>query len=309
MDRDHLSSSMMAAAEALVALLGCVLLSILIGAGLMLLLMTPTYRAEIELTAEPGAAAEDLMRRVRDAGLAPAAELEREEGSIILVLSGLPSQTLPTERLLEAVAASGYRAGGATTQLEVQIDQLMRTVAKPYLSLQALVFLLAGVLLSHFRVRRRPAADRNGHFHAALLGVGGGLAAFLVSLILGALLKLLGFPVQEQAWVLELLRDRDSIVGLIPWIVVIVPISEELFFRGYLFRMLSQRAGVSAGFMLSSLMFAIVHFNLSGFFIYLGIGLVLAYVYRRSGSIVAPIAGHIVHNGIVLSVLMALPPT
>jgi membrane protease YdiL (CAAX protease family) len=308
MDSKRLSSSVIAAAEVFAALLGCVLLSVLIGAGLMLLMMTPTYRAEIELSEGAGAAPDELLRHLLDAGIAPAAELVDEDDSTLLVLSGLPSAELPTESLLQTVDAHGYGAGGATTQLELHVDQLLTKVAKPYLSLQALVFLLAGGLLAHFRVRRRPAPPAPGHLRAALLGVGVGLVAFLVSLIVGGLLKLLGFEVQEQAWVLELLRDRENLIGLIPWIVVIVPVSEEVFFRGYVFRLLSQQAGLPAGLTISSLMFAIVHFNLSGFFVYFGIGLVLAYAYRRTSSIVAPIVGHMVHNAIVLSVLLAFPP-
>ena len=49
--------------------------------------------------------------------------------------------------------------------------------------------------------------------------------------------------------------------------------------------------GLLAGFALSSVTFAFVHFNFSGFFIYVGIGLVLAQVYRATSSIVAPITG------------------
>jgi membrane protease YdiL (CAAX protease family) len=308
MNRDRLSSSMIAAAETLGALLGCIVLSVLIGFGLALLLMTPTYRAEIELTAGPGAAAEDLIDHVLDAGIAPKAELVRDETPMVLVLSGMPSQSLPVERLLELTSASGYRAGRATTQLELEIEQVLEKVAKPYLSLQALVFLVAGGLLIHFRVRRRATASRSGPLRSALLGAGAGLLAFLTSIAMSLLLKLTGFPVKEQPWVLELLRNRDNVIGLIPWLVVIVPISEEVFFRGYAFRMLSQRIAPAAGFILSSLMFALVHFNLSGLLIYFCIGLILAYVYLRTSSLVAPITGHIVHNGIVLTVLMLYPP-
>jgi membrane protease YdiL (CAAX protease family) len=294
-------------AEAMTVLLGCIFLSVVIGLVLTLLLAPPTYRAEIELV-EGALPAEDLIRRVDRLGLAPTSEVIETEGSLVLVLSGLSSAHLPGEELVEALGASGYRAGEVTTKPELDIAKILRDVAKPYLSLQALIFLLAGGLLAHFRVGRAPAPACAGHLRAMILGVGAGLGAFLVSLVLGALLKLLGFPVQEQEWVLELLRDRNNLISLIPWIVIIVPVSEEVFFRGYVFKLVSLKAGLIPGFAVSSLMFAFVHFNLSGFFIYLGIGLILAQAYRATSNLIAPIAGHIVHNSIVLVLLLLVPP-
>jgi membrane protease YdiL (CAAX protease family) len=191
---------------------------------------------------------------------------------------------------------------------ELTLEPVLREVAKPYLTLQAVVFIAAGGLLWRFRVRPERVQARSDYFSAIAMGVGAGLAAFLLSLLMGALLKLLGFPVREQSWVLELLRDRDEVLGLAPWMVVIVPVSEEIFFRAYVFRTLSQRTGLAAGLVISSIMFAAVHLNPSGFFIYFAIGMVLAYVYRRSSNIAAPIAGHIVHNSLVLSALLLMPP-
>jgi membrane protease YdiL (CAAX protease family) len=82
--------------------------------------------------------------------------------------------------------------------------------------------------------------------------------------------------------------------------VLIAPISEEVFFRLYVFRFIAAQAGYPAGLVVSSLMFALIHFNVSGLLIYLGIGCVLAWVYHRTGRIVAPIVGHATLNGIVL---------
>ena len=49
-------------------------------------------------------------------------------------------------------------------------------------------------------------------------------------------------------------------------------------------------------------MFATVHFNPSGFPIYLAIGALIAWSYERSGRFVAPIVGHVTLNAIVLAV-------
>jgi membrane protease YdiL (CAAX protease family) len=188
-----------------------------------------------------------------------------------------------------------------------ELDPILREVARPYLTLQAAVFLAVGGLLWRYRVRPERRLARWGKLPAVAMGVGAGLAVFLLSLLVGVVLELLGFPVQEQAWILELLRDREQLLGLAPWMIFIVPVSEETFFRAYVFKMLTQRAGLAAGLVISSIMFAAVHFNPSGFFIYFGIGIVLGYIYHRTSNIAAPIAGHIVHNVLVLSVLLMRP--
>ena len=80
------------------------------------------------------------------------------------------------------------------------------------------------------------------------------------------------------------------------------PVAEEAFFRIYVFRFITERLGFPSGLLISSVMFAAIHFNFSGFLIYLGIGVVLAYAYQRTSSVVTPIVGHMVTNLIVLLV-------
>ena len=40
------------------------------------------------------------------------------------------------------------------------------------------------------------------------------------------------------------LADPEALLKLAPWIVVTMPIAEEVFFRGYLYRFVAQRAGM-----------------------------------------------------------------
>ena len=85
-----------------------------------------------------------------------------------------------------------------------------------------------------------------------------------------------------------------------PWIVLAAPLSEEVFFRVYMFRFLSQRVGVLTGILVSSASFALIHLNLSGFFVYLAVGGVFALIYRRTSNIWAPISAHVTYNGILM---------
>ena len=107
-------------------------------------------------------------------------------------------------------------------------------------------------------------------------------------------------PVQQQLL-------QDALVGGAPLLlavaiaVVVAPITEELVFRGVLFRSLADRFGGWLGILGSASIFSLVHIEvlytqpiaLAGLFV---IGSVLAWSYHRTSSLLVPIVGHAVFN-------------
>ncbi len=87
---------------------------------------------------------------------------------------------------------------------------------------------------------------------------------------------------------------------------VIGPIAEELFFRGLVFSSLRRRVSRPAAMLISGALFSALHTNLIGFLPILALGWVLADLYERTGSLAAPIAVHIVHNTLLISLAMAV---
>jgi len=88
---------------------------------------------------------------------------------------------------------------------------------------------------------------------------------------------------------------------------ILVPISEELFFRGLLHRWFSQRMKRWPAILLSSLIFAFGHFDSFGVAVSAYIaGVVHAYTYERTKSLWMPIMLHITANsvGVILSYLL-----
>lgn len=79
---------------------------------------------------------------------------------------------------------------------------------------------------------------------------------------------------------------------------VAAPIAEETFFRGAAFGSFcaAGRPALGAGF--TSLLFASAHLDLVNAVAYVAFGLVLAWVYRRSRSILAPITAHLLNNSV-----------
>jgi membrane protease YdiL (CAAX protease family) len=163
-------------------------------------------------------------------------------------------------------------------------------------SAQALIFTGAGLGMGRWRIRSQgpPATTRA---RAVGLAIGCGFIAILGTMILSAVMMLLGIEVREQAWVLALVQADPGVLWLLaPWTVILGPIAEEVFFRFYLFRFLVQHVGVGFGYALSATTFALIHFHLPALPLYLFYGLLLAWVYRRTGRLLAPIVTHVFIN-------------
>ena len=190
-------------------------------------------------------------------------------------------------------------AGGETPDFTDLVRERPRMVPM-FLAIQAAVLLFAGLALIRWRVAPGLPQNRQGPLRAVLFGVAGGIVAIVSSAFLSFLLTLAGWPVQEQAWLEELLLEPLLIRQLAPWIVVAAPIAEEVFFRGYMFRFMEQRLGFRAGLLLSSAVFATIHLNPSGLPVYMVIAVVMALVYRYSGNLLSPIVAHATLNGTVL---------
>jgi uncharacterized protein len=101
------------------------------------------------------------------------------------------------------------------------------------------------------------------------------------------------------------LSPRDLVLLLL-LIAVVAPVAEELFFRGMLYPVLRRRWGPGWAIFLNAALFALVHFIpllLPGLFY---IGLVLAWVRERSGSVIPCIILHAIQNGLVVIGIFAL---
>lgn len=151
-------------------------------------------------------------------------------------------------------------------------------------------------------------------------GVWWGAAAFLITPLIEvvcqtALRLLLGTSGFEQLtrWeqqtdLLERfftsLQNEALLVGFLGVAVVAAPIGEELFFRGFVFNLLRHRWSTKGALWISSAFFAALHGSITNFVPLLVIGLLLAYLYLRTGSLWSSVLMHGTFN--LLSTLAAL---
>ena len=135
-----------------------------------------------------------------------------------------------------------------------------------------------------------------------LWGVGAWIGASLIANAVVLVLESIGIE-PEPAAAEQALAMLDPWLILVP-IVVLAPIAEEIFFRGVVFNALRREATRRWAYLGSALLFGVIHLSPVTLLPIFLLGLVLARVYERTGSLLAPMVLHATFNG--LSVAIAL---
>jgi len=142
-------------------------------------------------------------------------------------------------------------------------------------------------------------------------GLLGGLAMFAVVLGLGTLQSVVVHVRPEQSVVGALAGARDPLlIGAFAVVAcVVAPFVEELVFRGLLFNALRRYVPFALAAPLSALLFAYAHATPSALVPLWGGGIVLAYVYARTGALTASMLSHATFNTINVVLIVAFHQT
>jgi uncharacterized protein len=145
------------------------------------------------------------------------------------------------------------------------------------------------------------------------VGIATGFAALLLAGVIGTLLANFGVRL-NQAEQFSFVRS-EGVTGLLVVLLVVVvvtPFVEELFFRGFLFGLYGRRQPLWVAYLVSGLLFALLHANpvvmdlaqnLGLVLAVFALGTLLAWTYQRTGSLYPGMVAHGVNNGITLLVL------
>ena len=121
------------------------------------------------------------------------------------------------------------------------------------------------------------------------------------------LLRKLGIEPQEQQLVTLLRQGSPAAVAvLLPATVLLAPFGEELCFRHVFFLVAEFHAGTVAAALATALFFAAMHGNLQVFPSLFLLSLWLTMLYRRTGSLLAPMLAHGVFNALTTMLLILL---
>jgi membrane protease YdiL (CAAX protease family) len=148
------------------------------------------------------------------------------------------------------------------------------------------------------------------------MGLGAGLVGLIAIDIVGTLLSQVGLrPNQLEQFAFVLNEGPVAFVLLLLSAGVIAPMVEELFFRGFLFGLYRRRQPLWVAYLVSSLVFTLLHLEpqrmnaaqmagLSvGIFL---LAMLLAWVYQRTGSLYPGMLAHAVNNATGLILFYAL---
>lgn len=103
-------------------------------------------------------------------------------------------------------------------------------------------------------------------------------------------------------------HDRALIAAFTLLAVVAAPFMEELIFRGFLFNALLRYLPVWLAAVLSGAIFGLSHGSASAFLPLAASGIVLAYVYVRSGSLTASMLTHALFNLVNVGLISVAKP-
>jgi len=114
----------------------------------------------------------------------------------------------------------------------------------------------------------------------------------------------LEYVLPPPGWFLEIFqRLFDSELGIwgeILRIVIVAPLVEELLFRGVIMSGFIKNYSKTGAIIYSALLFALFHLNPWQFPATFLLGIILGFVRIRTGSVLACILGHSIHNGVIL---------
>ena len=108
------------------------------------------------------------------------------------------------------------------------------------------------------------------------------------------------FGLRVQADLTPVLRQLSTPWPLFVAVVLVGPVAEETFFRGFVFAGLRSRYDWRLAAGMSAALFAAAHLELTFFLPAFALGYLFAYLYQRSNSIWPGLILHMLLNGIAL---------
>ncbi len=231
----------------------------------------------------------------------------------------LPAGADPAPRWPVWYAPVGFLAGFAITLVVAAIAGIIASALgadvedTPPELVVVLTLLQAGILSATaiFLASRtsRPRAWhfglRRARFWPAVGWAALGLAGFFVFVIAYSALVT---PEGDQSVTEDLGADESTLALVAAGFVVIVvaPIAEEFFFRGFFYRALRTRLGVLSAAAIDGLVFGLIHFTgpdtLELLPILGGLGFIFCLVYERTGTLYTVIGLHAFNNSIAYGV-------
>ena len=131
----------------------------------------------------------------------------------------------------------------------------------------------------------------------------GALAGSLVVIVIyGALIELIDWDILSPPEISpDIVFPGLAAVFTFEALVVVTPVVEEVFFRGFVYSGLVPRLGMGWAMVASAVVFSFFHLDVGVFIPIFVTGLLLAWLYQRTGSLWPSIAAHAGQNALALA--------
>jgi CAAX protease family protein len=126
------------------------------------------------------------------------------------------------------------------------------------------------------------------------------MASYAIRLCYGTVALAFGYRPALQNILLRLDTQGIGLVLTLIAAAVVAPFVEETFFRGFLYGGLRGRIGVVGAMLVSTLFFTALHFSIDQFIPIFVLGLFLAWLYEKTGSLYPGMFLHMANNAISL---------
>jgi len=126
----------------------------------------------------------------------------------------------------------------------------------------------------------------------------------IVPVLLGILavtmfiINLIHYTPEKQPVVELFLKEKDPVFLMYTSLFAAIagPFVEEIFFRGFMYKAAKKYLGIFWSMFLTAAIFAALHTNVVGFVPIMVLGMLLAYLYEKTGTLVSSITVHVIHN-------------
>lgn len=181
---------------------------------------------------------------------------------------------------------------------DISPDKLVKESLGWIMTLSSLICILLFILLKHFHIRYS-------------LKFKGCSWRFVPIVTIASVLGILGLDITQEYLNLPNLLEKDMLSmcnkteGIIA-IAVLGPITEELVFRGVICgTLLRNGAGVWTSILVSAFIFGLIHINPAQVPFAMAIGVILAILYYKTGSLIPSILLHIANNSVAVVIMNA----
>lgn len=194
-------------------------------------------------------------------------------------------------------------------------DNFRMMLNSSILDILAVIFILYFALSQHKANIASLGISAKNFLKNVYYGIIGYIAAIpilvLTLIIIAVVVNLIKYVPEKQPVVDLFLKEKSAPFLLYTGIFAAIfgPIAEELFFRAFMYGALRKTIGIGWAMAVTAAVFSMLHTHPVGFLPIMVLGLVLTYLYEKTGSIVPSITVHAVHNFSMVGFVFLLKQT